>query len=399
MKIHEYQAKQIFARYGVPVPRGHLALTVEQAEAAALTLSEETGSAVVVVKAQIHAGGRGKGGGVKVAKSGASEVRRIASAMLGMQLVTHQTGPEGQKVRRLYVEQGLDIARELYLGIVIDRDRRRIAIMASTEGGVEIEQVAAHTPEKIRTVYVDPAVGLAAFQARDIGFGLGLGDKSTLAKFVKALGALYDLFTREDCSLCEINPLVVTAQGEIVALDAKVTLDDSAEFRHPEWRPLEDADEEDPVELEAKAAGLNYVALDGNVGCLVNGAGLAMATMDIIKHFGERHGVAPANFLDVGGGANQEQVTKAFKMILKSSKVKAIFVNIFGGIMKCDVIANGVVAAAREVGLNVPLVVRLEGTNVELGRRILSESGLAIQAASTMSEGARKVVSAVGSQE
>jgi succinyl-CoA synthetase beta subunit len=399
MKIHEYQAKQIFARYGVAVPRGHLALTVEQAEAAARTLSEETGSDVVVVKAQIHAGGRGKGGGVKVAKSGASEVRRIATAMLGMQLVTHQTGPEGQKVRRLYVEQGLDIARELYLGIVIDRDRRRIAIMASTEGGVEIEQVAAHTPEKIRTVYIDPAVGLAAYQARDIGFGLGLGDKSTLAKFVKALGALYDLYTREDCSLCEINPLVVTAQGEIVALDAKVTLDDSAEFRHPEWRPLEDADEEDPVELEAKAAGLNYVALDGNVGCLVNGAGLAMATMDIIKHFGERDGVAPANFLDVGGGANQEQVTKAFKMILKSSKVKAIFVNIFGGIMKCDVIANGVVAAAREVGLNVPLVVRLEGTNVELGRRILGESGLAIQAASTMSEGARKVVSAVGPQE
>jgi succinyl-CoA synthetase beta subunit len=399
MKIHEYQAKQIFARYGVPVPRGHLALTVEEAESAARKLSQETGSDVVVVKAQIHAGGRGKGGGVKVAKSGAPEVRRIADAMLGMQLVTHQTGPEGQKVRRLYVEQGLDIARELYLGIVIDRDRRRIAIMASTEGGVEIEQVAAHTPEKIRTVYVDPAVGLAAYQARDIGFGLGLGDKSTLAKFVKVLGALYELFTREDCSLCEINPLVVTALGEIVALDAKVTLDDSAEFRHPEWRTLEDADEEDPVELEAKAAGLNYVALDGNVGCLVNGAGLAMATMDIIKHFGERHGVAPANFLDVGGGANQEQVTKAFKMILKSSKVKAIFVNIFGGIMKCDVIANGVVAAAREVGLNVPLVVRLEGTNVELGRRILSESGLAIQAASTMSEGARKVVSAVGSQE
>jgi succinyl-CoA synthetase beta subunit len=399
MKIHEYQAKQIFARYGVPVPRGHVALTVDEAESTARTLSEETGSNVVVVKAQIHAGGRGKGGGVKVAKSGPSEVRRIAAAMLGMQLVTHQTGAEGQKVRRLYVEQGLDIGRELYLGIVIDRDRRRIAIMASTEGGVEIEQVAAKTPENIRTLYVDPAIGLAAYQARDIGFGLGLGDKSTLARFVKALGALYELFTREDCSLCEINPLVVTTQGEIVALDAKVTLDDSAAFRHPEWRELEDADEEDPIELEAKAAGLNYVALDGNVGCLVNGAGLAMATMDIIKHFGERHGVAPANFLDVGGGANQEQVTKAFKMILKSSKVKAIFVNIFGGIMKCDVIANGVVAAAREVGLGVPLVVRLEGTNVELGRRILSESGLAIQAAATMSEGAQKVVSAVGSQE
>jgi succinyl-CoA synthetase beta subunit len=397
MKIHEYQAKQFFARYGVPVPRGHLALTVDEAGAAASKLAEETGNQVVVVKAQIHAGGRGKGGGVKVAKAGESEVRGIAKTMLGMQLVTHQTGPNGQKVRRLYVEQGLDIARELYLGMVIDRDRRRIALMASVEGGVEIEQVAESTPEKIRTLYVDPAIGLAAYQARDLAFGLGLGDKPKLGKFVKALGALYELFIGEDCSLCEINPLVVTKAGDIVALDAKVTLDDSAEFRHPEWRQLEDQDEQDPVELEAKASGLNYVALDGNVGCLVNGAGLAMATMDIIKHFGERHGVAPANFLDVGGGANQEQVTIAFKMILKSAKVKAIFVNIFGGIMKCDVIANGVVAAAREVGLKVPLVVRLEGTNVELGRKILSESGLSIQAASTMSEGAQKVVAAVGS--
>jgi succinyl-CoA synthetase beta subunit len=397
MKIHEYQAKQIFARYGVPVPRGHLALTVDEAGAAASKLAKETGNQVVVVKAQIHAGGRGKGGGVKVTRAEESEVRGIAKTMLGMQLVTHQTGPNGQKVRRLYVEQGLDIARELYLGMVIDRDRRRIALMASVEGGVEIEQVAENTPEKIRTLYVDPAIGLAAYQARDLAFGLRLGDKQMLGKFVKAVGALYELFIREDCSLCEINPLVVTKTGDIVALDAKVTLDDSAEFRHPEWRQLEDQDEQDPVELEAKASGLNYVALDGNVGCLVNGAGLAMATMDIIKHFGERHGVAPANFLDVGGGANQEQVTKAFKMILKSAKVKAIFVNIFGGIMKCDVIANGVVAAAREVGLKVPLVVRLEGTNVELGRRILSESGLSIQAASTMSEGAQKVVAAVGS--
>ncbi len=396
MKIHEYQAKQMFARYGVPIPRGYPATTVDEAEAAAKKLALETGSPVVVVKAQIHAGGRGKGGGVKVAKGGASEAREIAQKILGMQLVTHQTGPEGQKVRRLYIEQGLDIARELYLGAVIDRDRRRIAFMASTEGGVEIEKVADETPEKILTVHVDPAVGFAPYQARELAFALGLGgNKDTLGKFVKLLGALHEVVTREDCSLCEINPLVVTKSGGVVALDGKISLDDSAEFRHPEWRELEDRDEEDPVELEAKAAGLNYVSLDGNVGCLVNGAGLAMATMDIIKHFGKGHGVAPANFLDVGGGANQEQVTKAFKMILKSPKVKAIFVNIFGGIMKCDVIANGVVAAAKELGLKVPLVVRLEGTNVELGRKILSESGLAIQAASTMADGAQKVVAAV----
>jgi succinyl-CoA synthetase beta subunit len=396
MKIHEYQAKQIFARYGVPIPRGYPAVTVDEAEAAAKRLAQETGSPVVVVKAQIHAGGRGKGGGVKVAKNGASEAREIAQKILGMQLVTHQTGPEGQKVRRLYIEQGLDIARELYLGAVIDRDCRRIAFMASTEGGVEIEKVAAETPEKILTVHVHPAAGFAAYQARDLAFGLGLGsNKDTLGKFVKLLGALYEVVIREDCSLCEINPLVVTQSGSVVALDGKVALDDSAEFRHPEWRELEDRDEEDPVELEAKAAGLNYVSLDGNVGCLVNGAGLAMATMDIIKHFGKGRGVAPANFLDVGGGANQSQVTQAFKMILKSPKVKAIFVNIFGGIMKCDVIANGVVAAAKDLGLKVPLVVRLEGTNVELGRKILSESGLAIQAASTMADGAQKVVAAV----
>jgi succinyl-CoA synthetase beta subunit len=395
MKIHEYQAKQIFARYDVPIPRGYPVTSVDEAENAAKRLAQETGSPIVVVKAQIHAGGRGKGGGVKVAKTGAGEARDLAQKILGMQLVTHQTGPVGQKVRRLYIEQGLDIARELYLGAVIDRDRRRIAFMASTEGGVEIEKVAEETPEKILTVHVDPAVGFAAYQAREMAFALGLGKKETLPKFVKLVRALYEVVTREDCSLCEINPLVETRSGDIVALDAKMTLDDSAEFRHPEWRELEDKDEEDPVELEAKASGLNYVALDGNVGCLVNGAGLAMATMDIIKHFGAGQGVAPANFLDVGGGANQEQVTKAFKMILRSPKVKAIFVNIFGGIMKCDVIANGVVAAAKELGLKVPLVVRLEGTNVELGRKILSESGLAIQAASTMADGAQKVVRAV----
>jgi succinyl-CoA synthetase beta subunit len=395
MKIHEYQAKAIFARYGLPIPRGYLALSVEEAAAAATRLAQETGSAVAVVKAQIHAGGRGKGGGVKVAKGGASEVRDLAQKMFGMQLVTHQTGPAGQKVRRLYIEQGLDIARELYLGAVIDRDRRRIAFMGSTEGGVEIEKVAAETPDRIRTVHVDPAVGLAAYQSRELAFALGLGAKETLPKFVKLMAALCEVVTREDCSLCEINPLIVTRSGDVVALDAKVNFDDNAEFRHPEWRELEDKDEEDPVELEAKAAGLNYVSLDGNVGCLVNGAGLAMATMDIIKHFGEKRGVAPANFLDVGGGASQEQVTKAFKMILRSPKVKAIFVNIFGGIMKCDIIANGIIAAAKELGLKVPLVVRLEGTNVELGRKILNESGLAIQSATNMADGAQKVVSAV----
>jgi succinyl-CoA synthetase beta subunit len=397
MKIHEYQAKQMFARYGVPIPRGYPAMTVAEAESSATKLSQETGGSVVVVKAQIHAGGRGKGGGVKVVrtKPGGSEVRDVAQAILGMQLVTHQTGPEGQKVRRLYVEQGLDIARELYLGAVVDRDKRRIAFMASTEGGVEIEKVAAETPEKILTVHVDPAVGFAAFQARDLAFALGVGAKETLGKFVKLMSALYEVVTREDCSLCEINPLVVTKGNDVVALDAKINLDDAAEFRHPEWRELEDKDEEDAVELEAKAVGLNYVSLDGNVGCLVNGAGLAMATMDIIKHFGAGHGVAPANFLDVGGGANQEQVTKAFKIILKSPKVRAIFVNIFGGIMKCDVVASGVVAAAKDLGLRVPLVVRLEGTNVELGRKILEESGLAIQAASTMADGAEKLVRAI----
>ena len=397
MKIHEYQGKQIFAKYGVVVPKGYAAFSVDEAEAAAKRLIAETGNQVVVVKAQIHAGGRGKGGGVKVAKGGAADARQLAEKILGMQLVTHQTGPGGQKVRRLYVEQGLDIARELYLGAVVDRDRRRIAFMASTEGGVEIEKVAAETPDKILTVHVDPTTGLSAFQSRKLAFGLGLMEhgKETVAKFVKLMATLYECIVREDCSLLEINPLVITKGGDVVALDSKINFDDNADFRHKAWAELQDKDEEDPVELEAKEAGLNYVALDGNVGCLVNGAGLAMATMDIIKHAGEKHGVAPANFLDVGGGATQEQVTKAFSMILRSPKVKAIFVNIFGGIMKCDVIANGVVAAAKELGLQVPLVVRLEGTNVELGRKILNESGLAIQAATDMADGAKKVVDAV----
>jgi len=398
LKIHEYQAKQIFHRYGVPVPKGYPAFTVAEAEQAARKLATETGGPVVVVKAQIHAGGRGKGGGVKVAKGGAAEARTIAEKMLGMQLVTHQTGPAGQKVRRLYVEQGLEMVRELYLGAVVDRDQRRIAFMASTEGGVEIEKVAAETPEKIVTVHVDPITGLSPYKARQLAFSLGLGKhgKTTVPSFVKLASSLYELFVKEDCSLCEVNPLVVLKNGDVVALDAKVNFDDNADFRHPGWEELRDTDEEDPAELAAKKVGLNYVSLDGNVGCLVNGAGLAMATMDIIKHYGAKVGVAPANFLDVGGGANQEQVQKAFTMILASPKVKAIFVNIFGGIMKCDVIAAGVVAAAKQLGVKVPLVVRLEGTNVELGRKILAESGLAIQAATTMADGAQKIVAAIG---
>jgi succinyl-CoA synthetase beta subunit len=397
VKIHEYQGKQLFAKYGVPIPKGYPAFTVDEAEAQAKRLGAETGNSLVVVKAQIHAGGRGKGGGVRVAKGGAPEARQLAEKILGMQLVTHQTGHDGQKVRRLYIEQGLEMVRELYLGAVVDRDRRRIAFMASTEGGVEIEKVAAETPEKILSVHVDPTTGLMPYQSRELAFGLGLMQhgKETVAKFVRMMASLYRLMVDEDCSLLEINPLVVLKNGDVVALDAKINFDDNAEFRHKNWAELRDKDEEDPVELEASQAGLNYVSLDGNVGCLVNGAGLAMATMDIIKYAGEKHGVAPANFLDVGGGATQEQVTKAFSMILKSPKVKAIFVNIFGGIMQCDVIANGVVAAAKELGLTVPLVVRLEGTNVELGRKILNDSGLAIQAASTMADGAQKIVDAV----
>ena len=395
MKIHEYQGKQIFVKYGIPVPQGYACFTPEQARDAAQKLIAETRVPVVVVKAQIHAGGRGKGGGVKVVKDGPAAVERVARDLLGMQLVTHQTGPEGQTVRRLYVEQGLDIARELYLGLVVDREQRRIALMASTEGGVEIEKVAAEAPQKILTAHVDPALGMGPFQARKLAFGLGVGRgvpdaKATTKQFTALVTKLARLFEAEDCSLCEINPLVLTKAGDIVALDSKINFDDNAAARHPDWIELMDRDEEDPVELEAKEAGLSYVSLDGDIGCLVNGAGLAMATMDIIKH----HGGNPANFLDVGGGATQAQVTKAFKMILSSDRVKAIFVNIFGGIMRCDVIAQGVVAATRELGLEVPLVVRLEGTNVEQGKRILEESGLEIQAADTMADGAQKVVSA-----
>ena len=395
MNIHEYQGKQIFAGYGIPVSKGIAAFSADEAEAAAKKIIEETNSEVIVVKAQIHAGGRGKGGGVKVVK-GAGAAREAAEKMLGMQLVTHQTGPAGQKVRRLYIEQGQNIARELYIGMVVDRDARRVALMASTEGGVEIEEVAEKTPEKIITEHIDPLLGLAPYQARKIAYALNVGEgtpepKKTIAQFVKVLMALGECFVKEDCSLCEVNPMVITGDGNVVALDAKLNFDANAEARHPEWAELRDTDEEDPVELEAKAVGLSYVSLDGNIGCLVNGAGLAMSTMDIIKHYGGE----PANFLDVGGGATQEMVTRAFKMILSSPKVKGIFVNIFGGIMKCDVVAQGVVNATKELGLTVPLVVRLEGTNVEAGKEILRASGLKIEPADSMGDGAQKIVRAV----
>ncbi len=392
MKIHEYQGKQVFAKYGIPIPKGIPAFSVDEASAAAKKLIDETKNDVVVVKAQIHAGGRGKGGGVKVAK-GLDAAKETAGKIFGMQLVTHQTGPEGQKVQRLYIEQGLDIKRELYLGLVVDRATRRIAVMASTEGGVEIEKVAEETPEKILTEFVDPLIGLGAYQARKLAYGLNIGEgtpepKKTVKQFVKILMSLAELFEKEDCSLCEVNPLVVTGAGDVVALDSKINFDSNAEPRHPNWKELQDKAEEDPVEIEAKAAGLSYVSLDGSIGCLVNGAGLAMSTMDIIKYYGGE----PANFLDVGGGATKEQVTKAFKMILSSDKVKGIFVNIFGGIMKCDVIAEGVVAATKELGLKVPLVVRLAGTNVDEGKKILKDSGLKIEPADSMADGAKKIV-------
>jgi len=390
MKLHEYQAKQLFSRYGVPVPKGKPVFKQEDIEEAAKSLIEETGNEVVVVKAQIHAGGRGKGGGVKVVK-GLQEATKVGNEIFGMQLVTKQTGAEGQKVRRLYIEQGLDIARELYLAILIDREHRCPAIIASTEGGMDIEEVAENHPEKIITVHVDPLIGLAGFQQRQLAFALGLREKATMRAFCKLVSNLYDCFLKEDASLVEVNPLVVTSDGGVVALDGKMSCDDNAAFRHKEWVELRDKDEEDPVELQAKEAGLSYVSLDGNIGCLVNGAGLAMSTMDIIKHYGGE----PANFLDVGGSASKDQVKHAFEMILSSDKVKGIFVNIFGGIMQCDIIAEGIVAATKELGLSAPLVVRLEGNNVDLGKKILEESGLTIQAAGTMADGAEKIVAAV----
>jgi succinyl-CoA synthetase beta subunit len=390
MNIHEYQGKELFAHYGVPIPKGIPAFTVTDAKQAAAKLVSETGNQVVVVKAQIHAGGRGKAGGVKVVK-GVAAAEEAAQELIGKTLVTPQTGPKGKKVERLYIEQGLDIAREIYLAMLVDRETRRIVVMASSEGGVEIEKIAHESPEKILKEWVDPGVGLMPYQMRHLAFGLGMKGKQVTQ--LSSLGEkLYELFLKEDCSMVEINPLVVTGDDQLVALDAKLNFDDNASFRHKEWEQLRDHTEENPVEIEAKQAGLSYVALEGNIGCLVNGAGLAMSTMDIIKHFGGE----PANFLDVGGGATKEQVTKAFKIILHDPDVRGIFVNIFGGIMKCDVIAEGVVAATKEVGLKVPLVVRLEGTNVEKGREILEGSGLAITPAANMADGAKKIVELAG---
>ncbi len=385
MNIHEYQAKQILAKYGVAVPKGKIAFTPAEAEEAAREFLNE-GNGVCVVKAQIHAGGRGKAGGVKLAKS-KDEAANIARELLGKVLVTHQTGPQGKEVKKVYVEEGCGIARELYLGFVVDRSTQRVAIMASSEGGVEIEEVAAHSPEKILKEFIDPAVGLQAFQARKLAFGLGI-DKALVGKAVKFMTALYNAFVASDCSMAEINPLVVTKAGDIIALDAKMSFDDNALFRHKDIEGMRDLDEEDPKEVAASRFNLNYVALDGTIGCMVNGAGLAMATMDMIK----LSGGFPANFLDVGGGANKEQVTAAFKLIMSDEKVKAVLVNIFGGIMRCDIIAEGIIAAAKEVGIKVPLVVRLQGTNVDQGRKLLAESGLNIITAERMDEAAEKVV-------
>ncbi len=384
MKIHEYQAKEILRKFGVAVPRGYLAVTPLEAEGAARQL----GGGICAVKAQIHAGGRGKGGGVKLARS-PDEARSHAEGMLGMMLKTPQTGPSGQEVRKVYVEEGCRIARELYLGMTLDREVGRLAVMASTEGGVDIEEVASKTPEKILREWVSPLTGLMPFQARRLAFGLGLVGDSVNA-FVRFASGLYNAYVATDASLAEINPLVITVAGDVLALDAKMNFDDNALYRHPDIAAMRDPDEEDPKETQAKEYDLAYIALDGDIGCMVNGAGLAMATMDVIKLSGGR----PANFLDVGGGADEQKVTAAFKIILSDPNVKAVLVNIFGGIMKCDVIANGVVAAAKQVGLSIPLVVRLEGTNVELGKEILAHSDLAIIPADDLGDAARKVVAA-----
>ena len=384
MKIHEYQAKEILRKYGVATPRGVPCFTVDEAVEAAKKL----GGKVWVVKAQIHAGGRGKGGGVKVAKS-PDEVKQFAGQILGMQLKTHQTGAEGQKVRRLLIEEGADIKKELYVGMVVDRGTQRVVLMASSEGGMDIEEVAAKTPEKIHKVVIDPMSGLADRDAEDIARKIGIPEKA-VPQARGILKGLYKAFDETDCSLAEINPLIVTGNESVLALDAKMNFDDNALFRHADIVAMRDLDEEDPAEIEASRFDLNYIQLDGNIGCLVNGAGLAMATMDIIKLYGG----SPANFLDVGGGASAEKVTEAFKIMLKNVNLKAILVNIFGGIMKCDVIAQGVVTAARQVHLKVPLVVRLEGTNVDIGKKILAESGLPIISASNMADAAEKVVKA-----
>jgi len=384
MKIHEYQGKEILREFGVPTPRGVACFSVDEAVSAA----QKLGGNVWVVKAQIHAGGRGKGGGVKVAKS-PDQVREYANQILGMQLVTHQTGPEGQKVRRLLIEEGAQIVKEYYVGMVIDRSKQRVALMASSEGGMDIEEVAAHTPEKIHKVWIDPVKGLTNAESDDIARKIGIPEVA-LAEARACLQGLYRSFVEKDAMLAEINPLVLTGDNHVRALDAKFNFDSNALYRRPEIVAMRDLDEEDPAEVEASKFDLSYISLDGNIGCLVNGAGLAMATMDIIKLYGG----SPANFLDVGGGATTEKVTEAFKLMLKNPKLKAILVNIFGGIMKCDVIAEGVVAAARQVHLSVPLVVRLEGTNVELGKKILAESGLPIISGNDMADAAQKVVAA-----
>lgn len=386
MNIHEYQGKELLRKYGVSVPDGKVAFTVDEAVQAA----KELNSNVVVVKAQIHAGGRGKAGGVKIAKN-LDEVRTYAGELLGKTLVTHQTGPEGKEVKRLLIEKGCDIKKEYYIGIVLDRATSRVTLMASSEGGMEIEEVAEKTPEKIFKETIDPLIGLASFQARRIAFNIGI-PKELVNQAVKFMTGLYTVFVEKDCSIAEINPLVITGDGKVMALDAKLNFDSNALYRHPDILEYRDLDEEDPKEIEASKYDLSYIKLNGNIGCMVNGAGLAMATMDIIKYYGGE----PANFLDVGGGATAEKVTEAFKIILSDNNVKGIFVNIFGGIMKCDVIATGVVEAAKQIGLSVPLVVRLEGTNVELGKNILHESGLNIVPAESMADGAQKIVDLVG---
>jgi succinyl-CoA synthetase beta subunit len=386
MKIHEYQGKDVFRRFGIAVPRGIAVFSVEEAVKAARQL----GGPVWVVKAQIHAGGRGKGGGVKLARS-IEDVEKLASSILGMNLVTHQTGPEGQVVRRLLIEEGADIRKEYYVGMVLDRAAQRVTLMASAEGGVNIEEVAEKSPEKIVKAAIDPVAGLTDRQADQVARGIGIPEAS-IAQARELFQRLYKLYEETDASLAEVNPMILTGDGKVIALDAKLNFDSNALFRHPEITALRDLDEEDALEIEASKFDLSYISLDGNIGCLVNGAGLAMATMDVIKLFGGE----PANFLDVGGGASTEKVTEAFKIMLRNPKVEGILVNIFGGIMQCDTIANGVVAAARETKLSVPLVVRMKGTNEDLGRKILKDSGLPIISADDMADAARKIVAAVG---
>ena len=386
MKIHEYQAKTILVRHGVPVPRGEVAFTAAEAG----EIARRLGGPVVVVKAQIHAGGRGKGGGVKLAKS-PDEAEQIARDLIGMTLITHQTGPEGRIVRRVLIEEGLQMQRELYLSLLLDRAAGKPVMMASAAGGMDIEEVAAKTPEQIVRVHLDPGIGMAPFEARRLGFGMGL-DGPQVNKFVKLATALYDAYVATDASLVEINPLVVTQSGDLLALDAKMNFDDNAMYRHPDIRDLRDLSEEDPLEVEASKFSLNYIHLDGNIGCMVNGAGLAMATMDIIKLAGGE----PANFLDVGGGANAEQIRNAFKILMSDANVKAVLINIFGGILRCDVLAQGVIAAVKELGVRAPIVIRMEGTNVEEGKRLLRESGMNFTTADSMGEAATSVVALAG---